>query len=77
MQPTGRPFQFPGLAVQWNSLTDMTDARLLARHLEWAAIPEAKRNQAFNVVNGDVFPDKVFGSNPIHHHVNHEFFRSS
>jgi hypothetical protein len=28
---TGRPFRFPGSAVQWNSLTDMTDARQLAR----------------------------------------------
>jgi nucleoside-diphosphate-sugar epimerase len=52
---TGRPFLFPGSAVQWNGLTDMTDARLLARHLEWAATTEATRNQAFNVVNGDVF----------------------
>jgi len=52
---TGRPFLFPGSAVQWNGLTDMTDARLLARHLEWAATTNAARNQAFNVVNGDVF----------------------
>ena len=52
---TGRPFLFPGSVVQWNGLTDMTDARLLARHLEWAATTEAARNQAFNVVNGDVF----------------------
>jgi nucleoside-diphosphate-sugar epimerase len=52
---TGRPFLFPGSAVQWNGLTDMTDARLLARHLEWAATTEAAHNQAFNVVNGDVF----------------------
>lgn len=52
---TGRPFLFPGSAVQWNGLTDMTDARLLAHHLEWAATTEAARNQAFNVVNGDVF----------------------
>ncbi len=34
---TGRPFRFPGSAAQWNGLTDMTDARLLARHLLWAA----------------------------------------
>jgi hypothetical protein len=33
----------------------MTDARLLARHLEWASTSPACRNQAFNVVNGDVF----------------------
>ena len=52
---TARPFQFPGSAVQWNSLTDMTDAGLLARHLEWAATTPAARNQDFNVVNGDVF----------------------
>src|SRR6202046_453126 len=52
---TGRPFLFPGSATQWNSLTDMTDARLLARHLEWAATTAAARNLAFNVVNGDVF----------------------
>jgi nucleoside-diphosphate-sugar epimerase len=52
---TGRPFLFPGSAAQWNGLTDMTDARLLARHLEWAATTPAARNEAFNVVNGDVF----------------------
>jgi nucleoside-diphosphate-sugar epimerase len=33
----------------------MTDARLLARHLLWAATTPAAANQAFNVVNGDVF----------------------
>jgi nucleoside-diphosphate-sugar epimerase len=52
---TGRPFLFPGSAAQWNSLTDMTDARLLARHLEWAATTAAARDHAFNVVNGDIF----------------------
>src|ERR1700675_3533498 len=51
----GRPFLFPGSAVQWNSLTDMTDARLLARHLQWASTTPAAENQAFNVANGDVF----------------------
>jgi nucleoside-diphosphate-sugar epimerase len=51
----GRPFIFPGSSAQWNSLTDMTDARLLARHLEWAATTPAARDHAFNVVNGDVF----------------------
>lgn len=52
---TGQPFVFPGSAVQWNSLTDMTDARLLARHLTWASTDPAGQNEAFNVVNGDVF----------------------
>jgi nucleoside-diphosphate-sugar epimerase len=52
---SGRPFLFPGSAAQWNGLTDMTDAWLLARHLEWASTTQAARNQAFNVVNGDIF----------------------
>ncbi len=52
---TGRPFKFPGNATQWNGVTDVTDARVLARHLEWAATTPAARNQALHVVNGDVF----------------------
>jgi nucleoside-diphosphate-sugar epimerase len=52
---TGRPFIFPGSAMQWNGLTDMTDARVLAKQLEWASITPAARDQAFNIVNGDVF----------------------
>ncbi|EJL34284.1 SDR family oxidoreductase [Novosphingobium sp. AP12] len=52
---TGRPFRFPGSAAQWNGLTDMTDAGQLARHLLWAAETESAHNEAFNVVNGDVF----------------------
>ncbi|MBJ6122721.1 SDR family oxidoreductase [Sphingomonas mollis] len=51
----GRPFRFPGSAAQWNGLTDMTDARQLARHLVWTTETPAARDQAFNVVNGDVF----------------------
>jgi nucleoside-diphosphate-sugar epimerase len=52
---TGRPFLFPGSATQWNALTDMTDAHLLARHLEWASTTPAGANQALNIVDGDVF----------------------
>jgi len=52
---TGQPFVFPGSAAQWHGLTDMTDARLLARHLEWAASSAHGHDQAFNVANGDVF----------------------
>src|SRR6195952_4021029 len=51
----GRPFLFPGSAAQWNSLTDMTDARLLARQLLWASTEPKAADEAFNVVNGDVF----------------------
>ncbi len=52
---TGRPFHFPGSAAQWTGLTDMTDAGQLARHLLWAAETGGAQDQAFNVVNGDVF----------------------
>jgi nucleoside-diphosphate-sugar epimerase len=52
---TAQPFVFPGSHLQWNALTDVTDARLLAQHLEWAALSGQAHNQAFNVVNGDVF----------------------
>ena len=52
---TGRPFRFPGSTAQWDGLTDMTDAGQLARHLLWAATTPAAANEAFNVVNGDVF----------------------
>ncbi|MFV8358919.1 SDR family oxidoreductase [Flavobacterium sp. LS1P3] len=52
---TGKPFQWPGSAAQWNGLSDVTDARVLAEHLIWASTTEAARNEAFNVVNGDFF----------------------
>jgi nucleoside-diphosphate-sugar epimerase len=52
---TGEPFVFPGSVAQWESLTDVTDAELLASHLEWASTSEHARNEDFNVVNGDVF----------------------
>ncbi len=52
---TGRPFRFPGSAAQWNGLTDMTDARQLAHQLLWAAETPAAADEAFNIVNGDVF----------------------
>ena len=51
----GMPFVFPGNEVQWNGLTDMTDAVLLARHMSWAAQNEALPSQAYNVANGDLF----------------------
>lgn len=51
----GQPFVFPGSQTQWNALTDMTDALVLARQMEWAATAPGAANQAFNTVNGDVF----------------------
>jgi nucleoside-diphosphate-sugar epimerase len=52
---TGRPFAFPGSFAQWSGLTDMTDARILARHLVWATETEAAHDEDFNIVNGDIF----------------------
>ncbi|MDO9378377.1 MAG: SDR family oxidoreductase [Nocardioidaceae bacterium] len=52
---TGQKFVFPGSRTQWDGLTDMTDAGLLAEHLRWAATTPAAADTPFNVVNGDVF----------------------
>ena len=52
---TGRGFRFPGSREQWEAVTDVTDARLLAEHLVWAATTPAAANRALNIVNGDVF----------------------
>ena len=51
----GIPFVFPGSETQWNGLTDMTDATILAEQMIWAANSPAAADQAFNIVNGDVF----------------------
>ncbi|MFC5929467.1 SDR family oxidoreductase [Cryobacterium melibiosiphilum] len=51
----GRPFVFPGSEMQWNGLTDVTDATILAEQMVWAATHDAGRDEAFNVVNGDIF----------------------
>ena len=50
-----RPFVFPGSETQWNGVTDMTDAGLLAEQMHWAATTPAATNTAFNTANGDVF----------------------
>jgi nucleoside-diphosphate-sugar epimerase len=52
---TGRPFRFPGSQMQWDALTDMTDAKQLADQVIWAASTPAARDEDFNIVNGDVF----------------------
>ncbi len=52
---TGRPFVFPGSPEQYNAVTDVTDSRILASHLEWASTTPAAANEAFNIVNGDQF----------------------
>ncbi|MDW9379282.1 SDR family oxidoreductase [Chryseobacterium sp. JV558] len=52
---TGRKFIWPGSEAQWNGLSDVTDARVLAQQLVWASTTESAKNQAFNIANGDVF----------------------
>jgi nucleoside-diphosphate-sugar epimerase len=51
----GAPFVFPGNEIQWNGLTDMTDADLLARQMVWTAETDGLPSQAYNTANGDVF----------------------
>ncbi|MEH6307209.1 SDR family oxidoreductase [Olivibacter sp. CPCC 100613] len=52
---TGRKFIWPGSEAQWNGLSDVTDATILAKHLIWASTTPNATNTAYNIVNGDVF----------------------
>lgn len=52
---TGRDFVYPGSPQQYNAVTDVTDARLLAKQLHWAATTPEAANMPFNTANGDVF----------------------
>jgi nucleoside-diphosphate-sugar epimerase len=51
----GRPMIFPGSEMQWNSLTDVTDADLMSEQMIWTATHPEGRNEPFNTANGDVF----------------------
>ncbi|MFC6101358.1 SDR family oxidoreductase [Olivibacter domesticus] len=52
---TNTPFRWPGSEAQWNGLSDVVDARLLAKQLIWAVKTPEAHNEAFNTANGDVF----------------------
>lgn len=52
---TGRKFIWPGSFEQWSGISDVTDARILAKQLVWASTTESAKNTAFNIANGDVF----------------------
>ena len=52
---TGKPFVFPGSPEQFTACVDITDGRILAKQLAWAATTPAAANQAFNITNGEVF----------------------
>jgi nucleoside-diphosphate-sugar epimerase len=52
---TGGPFVFPGSPQQYEAAVDITDGRIISKHLLWAATKPAARNNAFNIANGEVF----------------------
>lgn len=52
---TGRPFIYPGSPEQYHAVTDVTDARILAQQLHWAAVTPEAANKPFNIANGDLF----------------------
>lgn len=49
----GLPLRFPGNPQAFAALYQFTDARLLARAMEWAATTQACENEAFNMNNGE------------------------
>jgi nucleoside-diphosphate-sugar epimerase len=51
----GVPLNFPGTDTCWNSLSEATDARQLARAMVFLSTSPKVRNEAFNVTNGDLF----------------------
>lgn len=51
----GQKFIWPGSEAQWNGISDVTDAGILAKQLIWAATTKEAKNTAFNIVNGDMF----------------------
>lgn len=52
---TGRPFVYPGSPEQYKAATDVSDARIVAAQLLWAATTPEAANTPFNTVNGDIF----------------------
>ncbi|WP_273282577.1 SDR family oxidoreductase [Pseudooceanicola atlanticus] len=52
---TGQKFLYPGSPEQYNAVTDVTDARLLAKQFHWAATTPEAANMPFNTAKGDVF----------------------
>jgi nucleoside-diphosphate-sugar epimerase len=51
----GAPLDYPGTAASFESLTEVTDARLLAEAVLFMATEPRAADQAFNVSNGDLF----------------------
>lgn len=51
----GRPLDFPGKPGNYTALQEMTDAGLLGKAIYWMCTTPSAQNQAYNVVNGDLF----------------------
>ena len=51
----GQPLLFPGTTGAWESLTQVTDLRLLVDAMVWAAAAPEAKGEAFNVINADYF----------------------
>lgn len=52
---TGTPLIFPGTQTVWDSLTDISDSRVVADQMIWASTTPGIGNEAWNVTNGEVF----------------------
>ncbi|QIE56710.1 SDR family oxidoreductase [Pikeienuella piscinae] len=51
----GLPFDFPGTEACFHSVSQATDASLLARAMVWAATEPECADQSFNIIDGDYF----------------------
>lgn len=49
------PLTFPGTHTSYNTLYQVTDARILAQATDWAGSTDAARGQVYNITNGDYF----------------------
>jgi len=53
------PFKYIGGKASYDTFNDCSDTEFIAKHLIWQATTPACANQAFNVVNGDVYKNRV------------------
>ncbi|CAN1160502.1 (S)-8-oxocitronellyl enol synthase ISY1 [Linum perenne] len=51
----GLPLDFPGIEEVWSGYSTASDADLVGEHQIWAAVDPNAKDEAFNVMNGDVF----------------------
>lgn len=51
----GVPLWFPGPQAAYDALYQVTDARILARAVEWASTTHGCRGEVYNITNGDCF----------------------